>query len=401
VPKYQFIGKGPGGRPMRGFVSANSREEAVGKMRRGGIVVSELIEQEVKPLFGGGGGKISKRDIVLFTRQFAVMQDSGMGLVDTFEILAKQSKNKLLRSVILDIKGNIEGGSTLADALAKFPKYFDDLYVNMVRVGEMSGSLTMVFEKLSDYMERALKLAGQIKAAMVYPSVVIVAAIGIVWALLIFVVPIFEKVFAQAKGELPLPTQILVKSSAFVRENLLATIILLVVGVVVFKAWHKTPAGKYSVDKFLMKIPIIGVIVLKVSVSRFTTTLGSLISSGIPIVEGLDLASKATGNAVIGSAVARAGNEVIEGKPLAGSLEKTNLFPPMVVNMVRVGEETGALDKMLIKVNDFYEDEVDTAIKGLTSALEPLLIVGLGGLIAGFVVALYMPVFKLATAMGG
>jgi len=273
------------------------------------------------------------------------------------------------------------------------------LYVSMVRAGEMSGQLASVFDRLAGYMEKAAKLAGQVKTAMVYPVIVLTVAFGIIWGLLVFVVPIFQKVFEGTKGGLPLPTQILVNASAFVRENIAITIGGIIGMIIMLRIVSQTPMGKYKLHFLLLQVPIIGNIVHKVSVSRFTTTLGSLMKSGVPIVDGLSLAGKAAGNLVVSGAVQKAAEDVVEGKPLAYSLERTGLFPVMVVNMVRVGEETGALDSMLERVNNFYEDGVDQAIKGLTAAIEPIMIVGLGSVIAAFVIAMYLPVFQMATAM--
>jgi len=401
MAKFSFVGKTPTGKLMKGIVSASSINEAHTKLKRMGISVAELDEKEQQPAFTMLGGTIKKKDIVLFTRQFSVMQDAGMGLVDTFEILSKQATNKALAAMIRSLKKFVVEGSNLAESLSRYPKHFNDLYVNMVRAGEMSGSLDVVLSRLANYLEKAMKLAAQVKTAMIYPTIVITAAVGIVWALLVWVVPIFKKVFSQSKGGLPLPTQILVQASDVVRDNFMLTIIMGIGLIILFNFYRKSQGGKYTTDFFFLKIPVLGNLLHKISISRFTTTLGTLISSGIPIVDGLTLAGAATGNAVISKAVKTATDDVVEGKPLAYSMEKTGLFPPMVCNMVRVGEETGALDTMLQKVNEFYEDEVDAAVKGLTSALEPILIIGLGSVIAGFVIALYLPIFQLATAMGG
>jgi len=400
MPRFDFLGELSNGKTVRGIVSGVSSEQAKYKLRKQGVKVLELNAKRGQGMDSLKGGGISKKDIVVFTRQFAVMQDAGMGLVDTFEILSKQSRTVKLQDMIMALKNKIQEGASLAEALEKYPQHFNELYVSMIRAGEMSGTLAQVLDRLSGYLEKAAKLAGQVKTALIYPAIVLTVAFGIIWGLLVFVVPVFQKVFEAQAGGLPLPTQILVNASQIVRDNIVATIGGLIVLGIIFRATLKTEAGRYRFDSFMLKVPLIGNIVHKVSVSRFTTTLGSLMTSGVPIVDGLGLAGRASGNKVVQEAVKRAAADVIEGKPLAFSLEKTKLFPIMVINMVRVGEETGALDRMLNKVNDFYEDEVDQSIKGLTAAIEPLLIVGLGSIIAAFVIAMYLPVFQMATAMG-
>ena len=402
MPKYEFQGKLPNGRMVRGVVTATSIDQANYKLKRQGVAVLDLTVKEGGAASGGilsSGGRISAKDIMIFTRQFAVMQEAGMGLIDTFEILSRQARTQKLSDMTTKLKNTIKEGASLGDAMALFPKQFNELYVSMVRAGEMSGALSEVFNKLAGYLEKSSKLMGQLKTAMVYPSIVLTVAFGIIWGLLVFVVPIFQKVFEGSKTGLPVPTQILVNLSHFVRENIVLTIGGIVGSIILLRMFVQTPAGKYKFHYALLKLPLIGNIVHKVAISRFTTTLSSLLSSGVSIVDALALSAKACGNHVVTNAVDAAAKDISEGKPLAFSLERTNMFPPMVVNMVRVGEETGSLDKMLNRVNIFFEDEVDESIKALTAAIEPLMIVGLGSIVAGFVIAMYLPVFQMATAM--
>ncbi|MBU4319714.1 MAG: type II secretion system F family protein [Nitrospinae bacterium] len=383
-----------------GEMTAAAKEEVAAQLRRKNITPTLITEKKAgKKLFGCfGEGKVGDKDIVVFTRQFSTMIDAGLPLVQALDILSTQVENKTLSRVLGEIKENVEAGSTYADALKKHPRVFSELYANMVAAGEAGGILDTILNRLAAYIEKAMKLKKKVKGAMVYPIVVTSVAVLAIAIIMIFVVPTFSKMFAQLGGTLPLPTLMIISLS-----NFLAGIGGLLTGgaivgiVVALKQFRRTEKGTHIIDKILLKLPIFGVLLNKVAVAKFTRTLGTLVSSGVPILDGLEITAKTSGNKVIEYAIMEVRKQVTGGKTLAEPLTKSKVFPPMVTHMISVGETTGALDTMLNKIADFYDDEVDAAVNALTSMMEPMLMVFLGGSVGFIVVAMYLPIFKLIT----
>jgi len=344
--------------------------------------------------------KITEKNVVVFCRIFATMINAGLPLIQCLDLLGKQEQNKTFANVIGSIKGDIEGGSTLTDALKKFPKIFDDLFVNLVAAGESGGILDVILQRLSGYMEKAMKLKSQVKGAMSYPIIVLVIATAIVAGLLIFVVPTFQKMFEGMGGSLPGPTQFLVNVSQAAQNYWLHTLIGIGVLRFAFKRYYATEKGTLVVDDLLLKAPIFGPLLKKVAVAKFTRTLSTMMSSGVPIMEGLGIVSRTSGNKIIENALIKTRQSIGEGKTIAEPLMETDIFPPMVVQMIAVGEATGALDTMLTKIADFYDDEVDAAVAALTGMLEPLMMMILGPVVGFILIAMYLPIFQAASAAG-
>jgi type IV pilus assembly protein PilC len=397
---FQWSGKTTRGGIESGEITAATKEDVVAQLRRKNITPTLITEKKAgEKLFGGfGGGKVGDKDIVVFTRQFSTMIDAGLPLVQALDILSTQVENKTLSRVLGEIKENVEAGSTYADALKKHPRVFSELYANMVAAGEAGGILDTILNRLAAYIEKAMKLKKKVKGAMVYPIVVSTVAVAAIAIIMIFVVPTFSKMFAQLGGTLPLPTLMIISLSKF-----LAGIGGLLTGgaivgiVVALRQVRRTEKGTHITDKILLKLPIFGVLLNKVAVAKFTRTLGTLVSSGVPILDGLEITAKTSGNKVIEYAIMDVRKQVTGGKTLADPLTKVKVFPPMVTHMISVGESTGALDSMLNKIADFYDDEVDAAVNALTSMMEPLLMVFLGGSVGFIVIAMYLPIFKLIT----
>ncbi|MEK7838140.1 MAG: type II secretion system F family protein, partial [candidate division NC10 bacterium] len=343
------------------------------------------------------GGKVNDREMAIFTRQFATMIDAGRPLVQCLNILAEQSESKTLRAVTANVARQVEAGSTLAESLRRHPRTFDDLFTNLVQVGEAGGILDVVLQRLSVYIEKAAALKRKVKAAMVYPSTIIGVAFLIVIFMLTFVIPTFATMFKNLGADLPLPTQIVLWMSDFVRGYIIFIILGVMGAVYLLRRYYKTENGKSTIDALLLKLPVFGTLIRKVAVARFTRTFGTLVSSGVPILEGLRITARTAGNKVVERAVMQCRAAVTAGKTLAEPLKSSGVFPPMVTQMIAVGEQTGALDAMLNKIADFYDDEVDTAVGALTALLEPLMIVILGVIIGGLVVAMYLPIFRLVT----
>ena len=399
---FEWSGKTAKGLIESGEVAANSKEEVIALLRKRSITPT-LVRPKGKT--GGGfadklsfGGGVKDKDIVVFTRQFATMIDAGLPLVQALDILSNQVENKFLAKSLAGIKSDVEAGSTYADALRKHPKAFTDLYANMVAAGESGGILDTILNRLASYIEKAMKLKKKVKGAMIYPIVVSTVAIGVIAVIMIFVVPTFAKMFTSMGGTLPAPTQFVMTISKFIAgTGGLVTGICLVAFFIAYGQIRKTEKGRYITDRLFMKLPIFGILLRKVAVAKFTRTLGTLISSGVPILDGLEITAKTAGNKVIEYAVMDIRQNVSEGKTLAEPLMKTKVFPPMVTHMISVGESTGALDAMLSKIADFYDDEVDNAVGNLTAMMEPMLMVFLGGSVGFIVVAMYLPIFKLIT----
>ena len=344
--------------------------------------------------------KVKEKDVVVFCRQFSTMIDAGLPLIQCLEILGSQEPNKTFAKIIISIKTDIEGGATLTDALRKYPKVFDDLFVNLTAAGEAGGILDIVLSRLSAYMEKAMKLKSKVKGAMTYPASVLVISFGVITLLLLKVIPVFQEMFTSMGGALPGPTQFLINASEFMQHYILHMIGVLVILVFAFRRYYRTEQGRLVVDRMILKAPVFGPLLKKVAVSKFTRTLATMVSSGVPILEGLEIVSKTAGNKVVENALIQTKKSISEGKTIAEPLRDTNIFPPMVVQMIAVGEATGALGTMLLKIADFYDDEVDAAVDAMTALLEPFMMVFLGGVVGGMIIAMYLPIFQMASVVG-
>jgi type IV pilus assembly protein PilC len=344
---------------------------------------------------------ITTRELVIFTRQFATMIDAGLPLVQCLDILADQQPNKTFKGILRDVKSDVEQGSTFADALRKHPKAYDNLYVNLVQAGEIGGILDTILNRLAVYLEKADALARKVKGAMVYPTTVLVVAIGVVVLMLVKVIPTFEKMFADFGGELPGPTQVVVSMSHFMQTWIWSFLVVaFLIVVAFFQARKRSLRFRRATDALALRLPIIGTLLQKVAVARFTRTLGTMIASGVPILDGLEIVARTAGNVVIEEALMDVRSAISEGKTIAEPLQESDVFPGMVTQMIAVGEETGAMESMLSKIADFYDEEVDTAVEALTSLLEPVMMVFLGGTVGGLLIAMYLPIFKIAETIG-
>jgi len=397
---FEWSGKTSKGLIESGEITANSKDEVIAQLRKKSITATLVRPKEktASKFSLNLGGGVKDKDIVIFTRQFATMIDAGLPLVQALDILSQQVESKSLATALTTIKNDVEGGATYADALRKHPRVFTDLYANMVAAGESGGILDTILNRLAAYMEKAMKLKKKVKGAMVYPIVVSTIAVGVIAIIMIFVVPTFSKMFTSMGGTLPLPTLLVMKMSGFLAGiGGVISAMLIVAAVVAFKQIRKTEKGMAITDRIFLKLPIFGIMLRKVAVAKFTRTLGTLISSGVPILDGLEITAKTAGNKVIEYAVMEVRQAVTEGKTLAEPLMKSKVFPPMVTHMISVGEATGALDAMLSKIADFYDDEVDASVGNLTAMMEPFLMVFLGGSVGFIVIAMYLPIFKLIT----
>ncbi|HSB80573.1 MAG TPA: type II secretion system F family protein [Candidatus Methylomirabilis sp.] len=398
---FVYSGRTRGGQTLTGEMEAANREAVVAKLRTQQIIATSVRAKAREIVIPGFGGGVTEKDIVVFTRQFATMIDAGLPLVQCLEILASQQENKVFKKTLMDIRQSVEGGSTFAAALKQHPKVFTSLYANMVEAGEAGGILDTILNRLAQYMEKAMGLKKKVKSAMVYPSTIITVAVVVVIFLLVFVIPTFKSMFEGFGATLPLPTQIILEMSRLVRLYFLYGVAVIVGLVFGIKWWYGTTGGKTAIDTFLLKTPVFGILIRKVAVAKFTRTLGTLISSGVAILDGLDITARTAGNKVVEAAVLKTRASISEGKTIAEPLKESGVFPPMVVQMIAVGEQTGALDAMLSKIADFYDEEVDNAVANLTALLEPMLMVFLGIVIGGVVIAMYLPIFKLVTVVGG
>jgi type IV pilus assembly protein PilC len=345
--------------------------------------------------------KVKEKDIVVFARIFATMINAGLPLIQCLDLLSQQEQNKTFAKIITTVKEDIEGGSTLHDALKKHPRVFDELFVNLVAAGESGGILDVILNRLSNYMEKAMKLKSRVKSAMTYPAIVLVVAVAVVALLLVYVIPVFKKLFESMGGQLPGPTQFLINVSEFTQSYFLFMIGFLAVFVYLFRRYYRTEKGRRTVDALVLKAPVFGPLIKKVAVAKFTRTLSTMLGSGVPILEGLSIVSKTAGNVIIESAIMKTRQSISEGRTIAEPLAETDIFPAMVVQMIAVGEATGALDAMLEKIADFYDDEVDTAVGALTTMLEPFMMVFLGVVVGGMIICMYLPIFKMASVVAG
>jgi type IV pilus assembly protein PilC len=382
---------------QKGEIEAPDRITAVGELRRRAILVTQINEKAGGKTPVRIGSKVKDKDMAIFTRQFSTMIDAGLPLVQCLNILAEQSESKNLRAVTANVARNVEEGTTLAEAMRKHHRTFNDLFTNMVEVGEAGGILDVILQRLANYIEKTAALKRKVKGAMVYPAVIVGVALLVIMFMLTFVIPTFAAMFKDMGADLPLPTRIVIWLSDFVRTFILLIIAGLVGCVFGIRSYYRTEGGKSTIDALLLRIPIFGPLIRKVAVARFTRTLGTLVQSGVPILEGLRITASTASNKVVEKAVLQCRTSVTQGKTLAEPLSASGVFPPMVTQMIAVGEQTGALDAMLSKIADFYDDEVDTAVNTLTALLEPIMIVFLGGVVGGLVVAMYLPIFKLVT----
>ena len=394
---YMWEGRTRGGAVHQGEIEANTRDTAIAILRQQRIVVTTIKPKPKELRFPGFGGKVSEKELVLFTRQFSTMIDAGLPLVQCLDILSKQTENKTFAKTIVEIKNEVEGGSTFADALRKYPKIFDNLYVNLVRAGEIGGVLDTTFARLAGYIEKARSLKGKVKSAMVYPSAIIFVAVSVIIFLMIFVIPVFAEMFQDFGGTLPWPTQFVIGLSNFMKTYILLAIPVLIVAVFGFKQYYRTETGKRMVHWNLLKVPVLGSLLQRAAIARFSRTLSTLMGSGVPIIDSLDITAHTAGNKVLEDAVLASIGSVKEGQTLATPLAKHSVFPPMVVQMVEIGDVTGELDTLLSKIADFYEEEVDRAVEALTAMLEPMMMVFLGTVLGFIIVAMYLPIFKMAS----
>ncbi|MBI5182855.1 MAG: type II secretion system F family protein [Nitrospinae bacterium] len=399
MPIFNYKGKTKGGGIIKGEIEALDIDVARSILLRQQLIILWIKKKSKEIVIPGFGAKVTEKDAVVFTRQLATMIDAGVPLVQCLTILANQSDNKLLAKTVNSIKTSVETGDTFSDALRKHPKIFDTLYTNMVEAGEIGGILDTILNRLAAYMEKSMALKKKIKSAMVYPIVILIVAVVVVAGLMIFVIPTFAKMFADTGGALPVPTLIVMKISGIFKNYTHYMVIIIATIIFLLRRYYKTEQGKLMIDTLTLKLPIAGLIV-KVAVAKFTRTLGTLISSGVPIIEGLDITARTAGQKVVEKAIISTISSIKEGQTIATPLGKHKVFPPMVIQMIEIGEATGALDTMLNKIADFYDEEVDTAVEALTSLLEPALMVFLGVVIGGIVIAMYLPIFKMASAIG-
>jgi len=397
MQSFTYTARAVNGELKTATVQAANREDVVAQLRRQRLTVVKVDEEAAKKK--PRGGAIKMRDIVIFTRQFSTMINSGLPLVQALDILSKQTENKTLADVTRAVVFDVESGHTVADALAKHPRAFSELYVNMVAAGEAGGILDTILMRLAVFMEKTDALIRKVKGAMIYPGVIMSVAVIAISVLLVFVIPVFEKMFGSVGLALPLPTRIVIGISAFLRGYWWALGAAITGGVFALRSYYATPSGKLQIDKMLLSMPVLGDVLRKSAVSRFTRTLGTLISSGVSILDGLEITAKTAGNRVIQDAIMSSRSSIAGGDTIAAPLAKSNVFPPMVISMISVGESTGGLDEMLSKIADFYDEEVDAAVSGLLALFEPVMIVFLGVIVGGMVVAMYLPIFDMINAV--
>ena len=403
MPLYQWEGRTAQGKVLKGEMEAGSLEAVFARLRSQRIQPNPAhVKEKGKGLskeinIPGFGPTVKAYDVMIFTRQFSTMIDAGLPIVQSLDVLTEQTSNKALKEIIRAVRRDVSGGSTLADALHKHPKAFDDLYVNMVRAGEAGGVLNTILNRIALFIEKANKLKKKVKGAMIYPATIVTVAVGVVTILLLYVIPVFAELYGGMGKALPAPTQITINVSNFFRANFLylaAGVILTGVGL---QMYYKTAQGRIIIDGILLKLPVFGDLLRKVAVARFSQNMSILLASGVPILEGLSITARTAGNKVIEKAIMEARVSISEGKTVAAPLEKSGVFPPMVCQMVAIGENTGALDSMLKRVGDFYEDEVDNSVANLTALMEPVIMVVLGIVLGGLVISMYLPIFQLGS----
>jgi type IV pilus assembly protein PilC len=401
MPVYVWTGKNRSDVTQKGEMDAVSQEAVKAQLIRQRITPTK-IKKKPKDLFENVAflqPKVKEHDVIIFARQFSTMIDAGLPIIQCLDILYSQQSNVTFQKMLKDIKESVEGGATLAEALKKFPKQFDDLFVNMIAAGEAGGILDAILRRLAAYMEKAAKLKAQVKGAMTYPIVTLIIAVVVLAVILVFVIPVFQEMFSDFGGELPAPTQFVVAVSDMVKSKIVYIIVGIILFIFAFKKFHSTQKGRDMVDDLLLKIPVFGELLRKVAVAKFTRTMGTMLASGVAILEALDIVAKTAGNRTVEKAIYNVRSGIAEGRTMADPLGESGVFPPMVCQMIGVGESTGALDAMLEKIADFYDEEVDQAVENLTALIEPFMLVFLGVTIGGLVVAMYLPIFKMAGAV--
>ena len=402
MPVYLWQAETRKGEKKKGEIESANEAALRGILRRQGLT-SITIKPKPKDLedyLPFLKKKVKEKEVVIFCRIFSTMINAGLPLIQCLELLAQQEQNKTFAKVIRSIKEDIEGGSTLSDALKKHPQIYDELFVNLVSAGESGGILDVILQRLSNYMEKAMKLKSKVKGAMTYPASVLVISIAVVALLLVKVIPVFQKMFEGFGSQLPGPTQFLINVSQVAQKYFLVAIVGIVIAIFAFRRFYKTEKGTLLIDDLILRAPVFGPLLKKVAVARFSRTMSTMMASGVPILEGLAIVSKTAGNKIIENALMRVRKSISEGKTIAEPLMETGIFPPMVVQMIAVGEATGALDTMLGKIADFYDDEGDAAVEAMTALLEPFMMVFLGGVVGGMIIAMYLPIFKMASVVG-
>ncbi len=403
MPTFAWTGQTRDGKNTKGTLDAANEASVTSILRRQGIQVNS-VKAKGRSLGSGKSlikPKIKIKDLVVFTRQFATMIDAGLPLIQCLEILSSQQPNRTFKEVLLKVREDVEAGSTFADALKKHPKAFNELYVNLVAAGEVGGILDTILHRLATYIEKAMQLRKKVKSAMTYPATVVGIALIVIAVILIFVIPAFEKMFKDFGGALPAPTQIVINISNAVQDYFIVIIVAIAFFIFIFKRIYATEKGHDTIDNWALRLPVFGVLIRKVAVAKFSRTMSTMISSGVPILDGLDIVRKTAGNRTVEKALAKVRSSISEGKTIAEPLKESGVFPPMVCQMIEVGEQAGALDTMLSKIADFYDDEVDDAVSNLTAMMEPMLMLFLGTTVGGLVIAMYLPIFKIAGTVAG
>jgi type IV pilus assembly protein PilC len=402
MPIFTYVGKSKRGRVLKGELEAVDERIARVQLKRKNIEVTKL-KKKSKDIFEGLSfmqPKVTKKDLVIFTRQFSTMIDAGLPLVQGLNILAEQMENKTFKGMLKQVTKDVEGGSTLADALNKHPKVFDALFVNLVAAGEVGGILDTILQRLAAYIEKAEKLKSKVKGALVYPIAVLIIGVLVLVVIMVFVIPVFQEMFSGLGKGLPALTQLVIDVSDFTKGNIHFMIVGVIVVIWLFRRYRRTSSGKKTTDRILLKMPIFGELIRKVAVARFTRTLSTMISSGVPILDALEITAKTAGNAVVEEVIFEARTSIAEGQSIADPLSESDIFPGMVTQMISVGESTGALDAMLEKIANFYDDEVDVTVSALTALMEPLMMMFLAGMLGPIIIAMYLPIFGMASALG-
>jgi type IV pilus assembly protein PilC len=400
MPSFEWKGRDRAGRAQSGVLVADNKEAVLAVLRRQQVVPLTVKEKGKEIAVPRLRGRVDDKSLAVFTRQFSVMIDAGLPLVQCLQILGEQQENKVFQRIILQVREDVEAGSSLANALGKHPLAFNDLYVNMVAAGEAGGILDTILQRLATYIEKAARLKAQVKGAMIYPAAVITIAVVVVYIILWKVIPVFASLFTSLGAQLPLPTRIVIALSKFIGRFWWLIGIMVVGALFAVRSYYRTEKGRFAIDSMLLKVPILGAVLRKIAVARFCRTLGTLLAAGVPVLESLDITARTSGNAVIEQAITEVRRRVEEGKTMAEPLGATKQFPAMVVQMISVGETTGAIDTMLAKIAEFYEDEVDLAVAGMMKLIEPIMIAFLGVVIGGIVISMYLPMFDLISKIG-
>ncbi|MBU4318195.1 MAG: type II secretion system F family protein [Proteobacteria bacterium] len=398
MPIYLWEGKDRKNQTQKGEMKAENEDTVRASLTRMKLVPVK-IKAKPKDLFENVAffqPKVKSKDIIIFSRQFSTMIDAGLPILQCMEILHTQQENKTFQKIIKKIKETVEGGSTLAEALKQFPKQFDDLFVNMISAGEAGGILDTILKRLAGYLEKSAKLKGKVKGALTYPVIVLLISLLVTAVILIFVIPVFQEMFSSLGGVLPAPTRVVVALSNFVKSKIIFIIVGIILFVIAFKKYYSTENGHKTIDRLVLKMPIFGLLIRKVAVSKFTRTMGTMLTSGVPILSALDIVARTAGNKTIETSIYSVRSAISEGRTMADPLLETGVFPSMVCSMIAVGESTGALDTMLSKIADFYDEEVDQAVDNLTAMIEPFMMVFLGVVVGGLLIAMYLPIFTMA-----